>query len=175
MTTESNPASTAGEEGTGSGPVVPDPAGTGTGAAPLDGDPNAVQASGQKPEDLPDWARRQLEQVRGEAATYRTRLREKEAELASKIEAETAAREKAEREVLREQVARRFALPDDLAALLQGDGADQLEQHAKTLAKYAPQASFDAAAARGGLDPADEGDDDLDPVALAARVRAGRY
>jgi hypothetical protein len=145
--------------------------------APAESNPPTDASPGQVPDALPEWARRELEKARGEAATYRTRLRETETELATKVRAETEAREAAEREALRAQIARRFALPDDLAAILQGDNAEVLEQHAQTLAKYAPQAqdSFDPSTARGGLDPADEGDDDLDPVALAAQVRASRY
>lgn len=39
---------------------------------------------------------------------------------------------------LREQVARRFDLPDDLAELLKGDNEDELKAHAEVLKKYAP-------------------------------------
>jgi len=148
--------------------------------APPTSDPETSPAdeappTGTQSDEVPEWARRELEKARGEAANYRTKLRETEAELASKVQAETVAREKAEREVLREQVARRYALPDDLAALLQGDGPEQLESHAKTLAKYATTNDFEAPAARGGLDPVDSGGDDLDPGGGAKRIRAARY
>ncbi|WP_411089566.1 hypothetical protein [Streptomyces sp. 061-3] len=39
--------------------------------------------SGQFEDDLPDWARKDLTKVRGEAARYRTRLRDAEMKLGS--------------------------------------------------------------------------------------------
>jgi hypothetical protein len=41
---------------------------------------------------------------------------------------------------LREQVARQFDLPDDLAELLKGANAEELKAHAETLQKYVPDA-----------------------------------
>jgi hypothetical protein len=130
--------------------------------------------AGDAPGELPDWARKELEKARGDAAAYRTRLREKETELETRVRELTEAKEHAERATLREAVARRHQLPEDLAALLQGQDAEALEAHAKTLAQYvpAPAAGF-TGEARGGLDP--DGDTgDFDPVAVAQRARRSR-
>lgn len=44
---------------------------------------------------------------------------------------------------LREQVARQYELPDDLANVLKGDTLDELKAHAEVLKKYVPAAKSD--------------------------------
>lgn len=129
--------------------------------------------------DLPDWARTELTKVRGEAANYRVKLRDAEAKLsAAKTpeEFEAAVGElrdsntALERKVLVSKVARKNALPDDLAELLQGSTEAELETHAKKLRKYAgPKVPPDTLG--GGLDPHDSDDGEMDPRKLARRNR----
>ncbi|MFC4089349.1 hypothetical protein [Micromonospora sp. GCM10011541] len=132
-------------------------------------------------DELPKWARERLTKANAEAANYRTRLREAEAKLsAAKTveEFEVATKElretnqKLERQLLVSDVARKFSLPDDLAARLQGATAEELEADAKALQKYAVSPA--PADLRGGLDPSDE-DEPFDPVKEARRARASRY
>lgn len=128
--------------------------------------------------DLPEWAQKELKKVRGEAANYRTRLREVEQQLANAKtpeEYEAAVNElretnaQLEQRILRNDVARKFQLPDDLANALKGDTQEELEAHAKVLAKYAAPA--DPESLGGGLDPTDDDDDTTDPRELARRFR----
>jgi hypothetical protein len=143
-------------------------------------------SEGQAPETLPDWARKELEKVRSEAAGYRTRLRDAEQQLAqapnpeeaqAKADALAEANRALERRVLVEQAARRHGLPDDLAALVQGADAEGIDAHAKSLARYVPAAPPDAdpGTLSGGLNPADSGEADFDPVAIATQARLSRY
>jgi hypothetical protein len=132
-------------------------------------------------DELPKWARDRLTKANAEAANYRTRLREAEAKLsAAKTveEFEAATKElretnqRLERQLLVSDVARKFNLPDDLAARLQGATAEELEADAKALQKYAVSPA--PANLSGGLDPSDE-DEPFDPVKEARRARASRY
>ncbi|MFC9736678.1 hypothetical protein ACFVKC_02015 [Streptomyces noursei] len=128
--------------------------------------------------DLPEWARKELTKVRGEAASYRTRLRDAETKLSeakSPEEFETALAEvkaknaELERSVLIGSVARKFDLPDELASRLRGDSAEELESDAKALQSLlAPKVP---ASLGGGLTPADDDDGEMDPRALARRTR----
>lgn len=134
------------------------------------------------PDDTPEWVQKELRKTREEAAKYRTRLREAEEKLAGAKTAEefeaalTEMRTKnaeLENSLLRADVARRFGLPDDLAARLQGADKAALEADAKSLQRYVttnhePDLS-------GGLDPSDGGEADFDPVVLARQARARRY
>jgi hypothetical protein len=134
-------------------------------------------------DDLPDWARKELTKVRGEAANYRTRLRDAETKLAeAKTPEEVAAavadlqtkNAELERNLLVTSVAMKHKLPDDLAALLQGDNEEALTKHAKVLAKYAPaEEDSDPESLSGGLTPGDG--QEFDPVATAREARKRRY
>ncbi|AFV51330.1 head scaffolding protein [Streptomyces phage phiCAM] len=132
-----------------------------------------------KPEDeLPEWARKELTKVRGEAANYRTKLREAETSLQNAKtpeEFESARTElsqriaELEREVVVSKVARKYELPDELVPLLKGDSEEALELVAKTLSKYAVTPAPESLG--GGLTPSDDNDDEMDPRKLARRTR----
>jgi hypothetical protein len=131
------------------------------------------------PEDeLPEWARKELTKVRGEAANYRTKLREAETSLQNAKtpeEFESARTELSKRiaelehEVVVSKVARKFELPDELVPLLKGADEAALEAVAKTLQKYAVPAAPESLG--GGLTPSDDNDDEMDPRKLARRTR----
>jgi hypothetical protein len=132
-----------------------------------------------KPEDeLPEWARKELTKVRGEAANYRTKLREAEASLqnaktpeefeAARSELSTRIAE-LEHQVVVTAVARKYELPDELIPLLKGDSEEALEAVAKTLSKYAVTPAPESLG--GGLTPSDDDDDEMDPRKLARRTR----
>jgi len=134
-------------------------------------------------DELPDWARKQITKANTEAATYRTRLRDAEQKLgdAKTVDEFQAAvaevradNERLERELLRERVARRFELPDDLAARLQGKDEAELAADAKALQKYATPTPAAPASLAGGLDPTDDGDTETDPRELARRYGGRR-
>jgi hypothetical protein len=153
---------------------------TGTGQNPAEGEPGSAKPT----DDLPEWARTELSKVRSEAASYRTRLREAEkqleaatpaADLESRITELTETKTQLERKVLVEQAARKHGLPDDLAALVQGEDAAAIEAHATALAKYAPTSGPDAESLSGGLNPSGDADDGFDPVEVAKEARASRY
>lgn len=123
--------------------------------------------------------------LRAESANYRTKLRErekqlKEAKSLDEVEAlvaeMTAERESEQLSLVRENVALKYQLPEDLAGALKGDTREELEAHAKVLAKYAP-ASEPSGTPRGGLDPQDRNDDgDLEEaIAQARKVRRRGY
>jgi len=133
---------------------------------------------GTAEDELPEWARKELSKVRAEAANYRTRLRDAEAKLTdakspeefeaalTEVKAQNAA---LERSILLANVARKFELPDALAARLTGDTVDELEADAKGLqALLGPKAPESLS---GGLDPSDSDDGELDPRKLARRTR----
>ncbi|WJN63262.1 head scaffold protein [Streptomyces phage phiScoe54] len=132
-----------------------------------------------KPEDeLPEWARKELTKVRGEAANYRTKLREAETSLQNAKtpeEFESARTELSKRiaelehEVVVSKVARKYELPDELVPLLTGADEAALEAVAKTLQKYAVPAAPESLG--GGLTPSDDDDDEMDPRKLARRTR----
>jgi hypothetical protein len=135
-----------------------------------------------KPEDeLPEWERKELTKVRGEAANYRTKLREAEKSLseaktpeefeAARTELSTRVAE-LEHEVAVEKVARKYEIPDELLPLLSGKPEGELETIAKTLQKYAAPAAPENLT--GGLDPS-EGDDTFDPAEVARAARRSRY
>jgi hypothetical protein len=117
------------------------------------------QPEGQEPEaaeegaQLPDWAQKELERARKEAATYRTKLREVEPlaekareleesqkseqqRLMERAEAAEAERTRLESAVNRLRVAAKHGIPEDLAELL-GDGDEEaLEARAKALLEW---------------------------------------
>jgi hypothetical protein len=137
------------------------------------------EGAATKPEDeLPEWARKELTKVRGEAANYRTKLREAETSLqnAKTPEEFEAARSELssriaelEHQVVVTAVARKYELPDELVPLLKGDSEEALEAVAKTLSRYALTPAPESLG--GGLTPSDDDDDEMDPRKLARRTR----
>lgn len=127
----------------------------------------------------PTWARKELAKVRGEAAGYRTRLRNAETKLLgvkSPEEFEAALTEvkqknaELERSALLGTVAREFDLPEELAGRLRGTTLEELEADAEALQAFALPTAPPALG--GGLDPS-SGDDDgeVDPHKLARSIR----
>jgi chromosome segregation ATPase len=107
----------------------------------------------RKETDLPEWAAKELERARKEAATYRTKLREVEPlaekareleesqkteqqKLMERAEAAEADRKRLESAVNRLRIAAKNGIPEDLADLL-GDGDEAtLETRAKALMEW---------------------------------------
>ncbi|QXE39413.1 hypothetical protein KQY30_25820 [Streptomyces sp. GMY02] len=143
------------------------------------GERQSAETLAGTPEDaLPEWARKELTKVRGEAASYRTRLRDAESKLSeakSPEEFEAALTEvkaknaELEHSLVVASVARKFELPDELAGRLRGSTSQELETDAKALqALLAPAAPESLG---GGLTPSDEDDGEMDPRKLARRTR----
>jgi hypothetical protein len=140
--------------------------------------------NGGQEDELPEWARQRLTKANAEAANYRVRLREAEKQLSEAKSpdeldaAVTSFKERnaqLERELTVSTLARRYGLPDDLANSLKemtGKTPQELEAHAKVLQKYAAPA--EPVVLSGGLDPADDGDTETDPRALARRYGGRR-
>lgn len=129
-----------------------------------------------------DGAKNALSKVRKEAASYRTKYRDIEAKLAEaktpeqveEIVKQIKADNAAEAQMLVvENVALKYKLPDDLAAALKGETREELEAHAKVLAKYAPTSGDDPDLS-GGLSPS-SGDGAFDPVKEAQQALRNRY
>jgi hypothetical protein len=135
-------------------------------------------------DDLPEWVRKELKTARGEAANYRTQLRDAQKSLEGaksdedieKVRNELTARaERAEREALVATVARKYGLDDVLAAALQGASAQEIEAHAKALQPYVQKGPpTPPPPLKGGLKPNEPADDDGDPVEVARRALARR-
>ncbi|AKY03319.1 head scaffolding protein [Streptomyces phage Aaronocolus] len=132
-------------------------------------------------DDLPEWAKKELTKTRGEAANYRVKLREAEGALknAKTVEEFEAARAEfsnkiaeLETALMKEKVARKYELPDELAARLQGADEASLEADAKALQKFVTPAVPESLG--GGLTP-DDGEDDFDPVKAAQAARRKGY
>ncbi|MFF9644736.1 hypothetical protein [Kitasatospora aureofaciens] len=145
---------------------------------PADEQPPNTPPAPSPEDELPDWARKELSKTRAEAASYRTRLRDAETRLTdakSPEEFEAALAEvkaknaELEHSLVVAQVARRFELPEALAARLRGATAEELEADAKALQSFlAPPAPESLG---GGLNPSDEDDGEMDPRKLARRSR----
>jgi len=164
------------------GEVVPDVDKPAEGEKPADGTTDAVDqepaADAADPDDehdkeLPDWAREKLTRSNAQAAKYRTDLRALEVKFANaktldefnaavadmnKIKDENAA-------LMRENVAQLHKLPKDLADLLKGETREELEAHAKALAKYVVVDTERELS--GGLNPAPAGSGSATPGELA--------
>lgn len=123
--------------------------------------------------------------ARSEAADWRTKYRDLEkkfegAKTPDEIEAVIAEIKKTNTDeahaMLVENVALKHGLPEDLAAALKGETRDELEAHAKVLAKYAPSNEEEEPEGDGGLNPKGGGGA-FDPVEHARQARAsrGRY
>jgi hypothetical protein len=132
---------------------------------------------------LPEWAEKELKEVRSEAANYRIKLREamqklEKAKSPEEYEAATKElleeNEKLNREILIRDIARDFELPKELSDALKGATEEELKAHAEVLKKFAPapKKQKKTVVPTGGLDPAD--DDEFDPVALVQKNRSRR-
>lgn len=166
---ETPPASTDGTPPEGTPPATP-PAGTeGTPPAPVDGDQASIDA-------LPKWARDALTKANGEAANYRTRLRDAEEKLSNAKtpeEVEAAVAEvkqknaELERSIMVSNVALKHELPPQLASRLTGDTAEDLEKDALELKKLIVARAPDSLS--GGLTPDDGSPTETDPRKLAQK------
>lgn len=128
--------------------------------------------------ELPEWAQREIKETRAEAANYRTRLRDAETKLSeAKTPEEFAAaladldkkNTELEVELTRTKVARKFGLPDELVALVQGPTPEDMEKTAELLAKHAKAETFSYAGKGGGLNPNQGPAIETDPRKLQER------
>jgi hypothetical protein len=150
---------------------------------PAEGEGEADEDKDDKKDDvdsLPEWAKKELTRARGEAANYRTQLREAERKLGeakTPEEVEAAISElreqnaKLERAIIVSKVATKYGLSDFLASRLIGSTEAELEADAKLAAKEVPVATPPPPSVSGGLDPSDSEDSEIDPRKLAARFR----
>ncbi|MYT31741.1 MULTISPECIES: hypothetical protein [unclassified Streptomyces] len=145
---------------------------------PQDESRSSEPQAGASEGDLPEWARKELTKVRGEAASYRTRLRDAEAKLSeakSPEEFEAALNElqaknaELEHSLTASSVARKHNLPDELAARLRGSTVEELEADARALAVLLAPKTPESLG--GGLSPSDDDDGEMDPRKLARRFR----
>lgn len=145
---------------------------------------NDGDGDGEQTEEIPaDVLRANLTKANQEAARYRTRLREVEKALEERKTPEEveeirlsliAERETAERSLLIENVALKHSLPAELAELLKGETREELEAHAKALAKFAPKSADDVPPGdlNGGLNPGNDGSDDgLSPRERVRKIK----
>lgn len=126
-----------------------------------------------------------LKKAREEAAATRVKLREIEQKYANaktpeEVDAITnelkAANEAEARSLLVENVALKFGLPADLAAVLTGSDREALEKHAEVLAKYAPSTEQDDPHLAGGLTPGSKPTTtDTELAKEMAKLRTRRY
>lgn len=113
----------------------------------------APEATTESTAELPDWASKELEKARREAANYRTKLREVEPlaakareleesqksetqRLIERAEAAEAERKRLESHVTRLKVAAKNGIPEDLADLLGEGDEETLETRAKALSEW---------------------------------------
>lgn len=139
---------------------------------------------GEPKDDLPDWAREKLTKANAEAANYRTKLREAEEKLlGAKTPDEVEAivkkmqsdRETAELDLLRENVALSFNLPEGLRKRLSGSSREEMEADAKELAELIGlDSSGTPERLEGGLDPRTHGEEASSPRELAEQYGARR-
>lgn len=132
---------------------------------------------------LPEWAEKELKEVRAEAAGYRVKLREavqklEQAKSTEEFEAAVSElreqNEELSRQILISEIAREHELPKELADVLQGATEEELKAHAETLKKFAPaKKPKKKVEVSGGLTP-DEDNDAFDPVALVQANRTRR-
>lgn len=149
--------------------------------AAASGDAESVDAGdGDRDENaLPEWARKELSDVRNEAARYRISARElREALGAAKSPEEYAAVSarvtELEAELHRERLGRQYQLPEVFAALISGETDEAREEHAKALAGALDDArGTSLPVGRGGLDPT-QTQEPRDPASLAGLVPRGR-
>lgn len=144
---------------------------------------DAADSGTSNEDELPDWARKELTKVRGEAANWRTQLRDAQAALNAATTPEefaaatTALQDKVdslESSIARGNVARKYGLPDALAARLNGATEEELEADAQALKALMPTAvTSTPESLSGGLDPSidPDPDSDLNPGELARKYR----
>lgn len=139
-------------------------------------------AEDTKEQELPEWARKELERVRKEAADRRVANRDLQKALeGAKTPEEVEALTKEytdkigvlEKTILVNSVATKYDLPEALAARLKGDTAEELEADAKLLAQFAVTEEPDVL--RGGLNPSASDGETFDPVAASRKARTRRY
>ncbi len=123
----------------------------------------------------PATLRKLLSDARKEAGDHRRKARElREALEAAKSPEDFAAvserAEQLETDLHRERLARRFGLPDALAARIAGDTPEAREEDARVLASLVPASPL----GRGGLDPAKSAAP-ASPSDLAARIPRARH
>lgn len=114
------------------------------------------------PKELAAWQKNQIESANREAASYRVKLRDSEAEVArlKGLETENSTLKDqltvAQVAIERADVVAEFNLPKDLAALLQGNTREELTKSAELLAKHIVPAGGGQTFRReplGGLNP----------------------
>ena len=127
---------------------------------------------------LPEWAQKQIKDLRTENADRRTRATTAETALKAAKTPEEFATALAEwttknTDLERELVGATYNLPDALTALLKGTSREELETHAKSLQLLiaAPPATGDLS---GGLTPNSDEDGESNPLALAKRANRTR-
>ncbi|TCC19958.1 hypothetical protein [Kribbella sindirgiensis] len=129
----------------------------------------------------PEVLRKKLTKANADAANWRTKFRELEAKFTDaktpeEFTAAVAELTKANAELARERdvakVARKHKLPDELAELVKGDTPEEMDAHAKKLARFAGRPAPENLG--GGLDP-DEDKGEFDPVATVKRNRTNRF
>lgn len=141
--------------------------------------------SAEKPEEKPalslEEALSEVTKTRGEAANYRTKLREAESKLANAktldevneiVSNLTTERETAERALLVENVALKHNLPEALQKRLVGSTREELEADAKALAALIPASVEEEETPprlSGGLTPDDGHTEITDPGELARK------
>ena len=113
----------------------------------------AQEAAAEDTANLPDWAAKELEKARKEAANYRTKLREVEPlaakareleesqksetqRLIERAEAAETERKRLESHVTRLKVAAKHGIPEDLADLLGEGDEETLDTRAKALSEW---------------------------------------
>lgn len=125
-----------------------------------------------------------LAKVRREAAQKRTRLAELETKLEGAKTPEEVEAIKQElkgenatenRNLLVENVALRNNLPDELASALKGETREELEAHAKILAKFVPAEPTEDPVVRGGLEPGEGEDAPFDALKIVREMRNRRF
>lgn len=138
----------------------------------------------ERDDDLPDWARTKLTKANGEAARYRTRLRELEAKFQgakTPEEFEAATKELAEANrateltLAKERALRKHDL--DEADLVLFDDVTDPEKVDAIAKRYAERIGSGSGSTtlRGGLDPTDDDTDTMNPGELAKKYGRRRY
>lgn len=140
---------------------------------------------GNDPSQLPEWARKAIEKANGEAASYRTKLRDVETKLSSAksqedIDAATKELRESNSKLARDLLVATAGegLPKELRELLKGDTEAELLAHAETLRKFVPAGTPAPPAPPtnlgGGLDPSKNDPKDIDPDDFADNWRSGK-
>lgn len=140
----------------------------------------ATPPAGDDVASLPEWAQKQIKDLRQEAADRRTKAKEAEEKLAkakTPEEFETAVNELRTANLGLEKalVASQHNLPEALAARLQGTTREELEADAtalQALVNITPPPTADNLS--GGLDPNSDDDGESNPLALAKRANRNR-